>query len=78
MGFEVSYAQGTTSVIHILLPADQDVGLQALSQHHFSPHAAILPTAMTTDQVSLCKGKPAPIKFVLYKSCHGHGVSSRQ
>ena len=77
-GFEVSYVQASPSVVNSLhlLPSDQDVELSSPSPtpclsacHHASHHAKGL---------NLGDCKPVPIKCFLYKSCHGHGVSSYQ
>jgi hypothetical protein len=75
LDFEVSNAQARPhSVTLFLLPDNPDVELLALSKtscvlvcHHASHH----------DEHGL-NLQTVQSNFFLYKSCHGHGVSSKQ
>jgi hypothetical protein len=48
-----------------------------LLQHHVCMHATMLPTMTIMDKTSETVSLPQLNDF-LYKSCHGHGVSSQQ
>ena len=64
---EVSYTQAMPSVAHrlLLLPADQDVGLSALSPPCL-PYFAMMTMDYTAEQPQL--------NIFLYKSYLGHGI----
>ena len=73
-GFEVSYAQATSSVTErLLLPVGQNVELSAPSTvpclsacHHVN------------NEQNLRTASQPHLKVFRYKSCHDHGVCSQQ
>jgi len=57
----------------VLLPVDQDVEVSA----HVYLHAVLLPATVIMDGAPEPASQPL-LNVVLYRSCHGHGVSSQQ
>lgn len=65
VGFEVSYTQAMSTLVHFLLPVDQDVGLSVLQ--HICLHAT-----RSCHDLSHLHGM---LPFI--NSCHGHDDSSQ-